>query len=121
MTQINVVFTRKSVDCLACCICHCSAKFRQDNGFDPACGSHQLPVFPKYSVRLQLRSSAESGLGQITNASMKKMEQLMELTFFNIEFMLSLRKRHGYFNERKGILKLQLVFQLISCHNGSSL
>ena len=24
----------KSVDCVACCIC-CSAKFRQDHGFDP--------------------------------------------------------------------------------------
>ena len=35
----NVVSTRKSIDCLACCICHCSASFRQDHGFDPPCGS----------------------------------------------------------------------------------
>ena len=24
-----------SVDCVASCICDCSAKFREDNGFDP--------------------------------------------------------------------------------------
>ena len=29
-------------------------EFRQDHGFDPPCGSHQLPVFLKYSVRLKL-------------------------------------------------------------------
>ena len=46
--------TRKSVDCVACCICHCSAWFRQDHGFDPPYGSHQLPVYLKYSVRLKL-------------------------------------------------------------------
>ena len=34
--------------------CHCSAWFRQDHGFDPLYGSHQLPVYLKYSVRLKL-------------------------------------------------------------------
>ena len=48
------LFTRKSVDCFAWCICHCSAWFRQDHGFDPPRGSHQLPVYLKYSVRLKL-------------------------------------------------------------------
>ena len=43
-----------SVDCFAWCICHCSAWFRQDHGFDPPCGSHQLLVYLKYSVRLRL-------------------------------------------------------------------
>ena len=28
--------------------------FRQDHGFDPPCGFHQLPVFVKYSVHLEL-------------------------------------------------------------------
>ena len=46
--------TRKSVDCVACCIYHCSAWFRQDHGFDPPYGSHQLPAYLKYSVRLKL-------------------------------------------------------------------
>ena len=31
-----------------------SVKVSQDHGFDPPCGSHQLPVFLKYSVRLKL-------------------------------------------------------------------
>ena len=44
----------KSVDCVACCICHSSAWFRQDHGFDPLYGSHQLPVYLKYSVCLKL-------------------------------------------------------------------
>ena len=35
-------------------VCHCSAKFRKDHGFDPPCGSHQLLVFLKYSVRPKL-------------------------------------------------------------------
>ena len=35
-------------------ICHCSAWFRQYHGFDPPYGSHQLPVYLKYSVRLKL-------------------------------------------------------------------
>ena len=40
----------------ACCICHCSTYgyFRQDYGFDPLCGCHQLLVFLKYSVHLNL-------------------------------------------------------------------
>ena len=42
------------VDCFAWCICHCSPWFRQDHGFDPPCGSHQLLVFLKYSIRLKL-------------------------------------------------------------------
>ena len=42
------------VDCFAWCTCHCSAWFRQDHGFDPPCGSHQLLVFLKYSIRLKL-------------------------------------------------------------------
>ena len=29
-------------------------RLSQDHGFDPPCGSHQLPVFLKYSVRLTL-------------------------------------------------------------------
>ena len=64
------IFTRKSVDCVACCICHCQAQFRQDHGchgFDPPCGS-QLPVFLKYSVRLKL--SAQLVIGGV------KMKQL---------------------------------------------
>ena len=48
-----LLLTRKSVDCVACCICHCSAWCRQDHGFDPPYGSHQLPVYLKYSVRLK--------------------------------------------------------------------
>ena len=38
----QVYFTRKSVDCVACCICHFSAWFRQDHGFDPPCGSQWI-------------------------------------------------------------------------------
>ncbi len=38
-------FTRKSVDYFAFCICQYMVQFRQDHGFDPPCGSHQLPVF----------------------------------------------------------------------------
>ena len=36
------------------CICQCSAWFRQDHGFISPCGSYQLPVYLKYSVRLKL-------------------------------------------------------------------
>ena len=32
--------------------------FRQDHGFDPPCGSHQLPVFLNLKKRCSLRSSA---------------------------------------------------------------
>ena len=50
----DLKLTHYALDCVACCLCHCSAWFRQDHGFDPPCGSHQLPVFLKYSVRLNL-------------------------------------------------------------------
>ena len=55
--------TRKSVDCVACCICHCSAWFwfRQDHGFDPPYVSHQLPVYLKYSVCLKLLAQLVHG------------------------------------------------------------
>ena len=35
-------------------MCHCSPWFRQDHGFDPPCGSHQLSVYLNYSVHLKL-------------------------------------------------------------------
>ena len=41
------MLTPKSVECVF-------VRFSQDHGFDPPCGSHQLPVFLKYSVRLKL-------------------------------------------------------------------
>ena len=49
-----IVLEPQSVDCVACCICHCSPWFKQDHTFDPPYGSHQLPVYLKYSVRQKL-------------------------------------------------------------------
>jgi len=45
-------FMCKSVERSACCPCHCLALFRQDHGFDPPCGSHQLLVFKRLSLSL---------------------------------------------------------------------
>ena len=54
LLYLNVAVHVESVDCFAWCICHCSAWFRQAHSFDPPRGSHQLPIYLKYSVRLKL-------------------------------------------------------------------
>ena len=46
MIQMQLL-TRKSVECVFVWL-------SQDHGFDPPCGSHQLLVFLKFSVRLKL-------------------------------------------------------------------
>ena len=47
LTSRFLVLTKRSAASGDENVCHCSAKFRQDRGFDPPCGSHQLPVFLK--------------------------------------------------------------------------
>ena len=46
MIQMQLL-KRKSVECVF-------VQLSEDHGFDPPCGSHQLPVFLKYAVRLKL-------------------------------------------------------------------
>ena len=61
MIQLQLL-TYESVECVF-------VRLIQDNGFDPPCGSHQLPVFLKYSevatvTRTLLRMSDICGLAQ---------------------------------------------------------
>ena len=85
MIKINVVFTRKSVDCSGFIYA------RQDHGFDSPCGSHQLAVFPNtlyvcsYATPPSLVFVNNKYINEKKNGSI---DRNFLIFFFNIEFIL---------------------------------
>ena len=71
--------TPQSVECVF-------VRLSQDHGFDPPCGSHQLPVFLKYSVRLKLQRWRNSYICEQTFAPCKPFVTANDNLFKIIKF-----------------------------------